>query len=231
MMGDFRASLYDIFGYLLPGIVSLAAICLAYAAIGPSLPATTLLPLTATPTLILATVVSYLLGHLAHSLGNTIPWLRSSAEDELLRDGGAPKGLVASARARIEPLVGSDLSDLSATELFALIDESRVLRDRSGDRAVYIYREGFYRGMVIATGLLTIVLIVLSFRGSLRLTLSTDACVYAGRRDIALTVVISSLAMLGYYGRMKRFARYRVQRLTYQWALASKEQDASPKLR
>src|SRR2546426_1116017 len=85
MVGDFRASLYDLFGYLFPGFVATAGIALVWHAIFATAAPIPLDPLTS-PILGSATlVVAYLLGHLCHAIGNVFT---TSPEDELLTSGG-----------------------------------------------------------------------------------------------------------------------------------------------
>ncbi len=219
-MGDLRVTLHDLFGYLLPGLVALASLALALSAFGSGVPELRMGSLGAPHLVTLILVCSYLLGHAVHSLGNALPLFSGAPEQHLLGDGGLPSELILKARTNLEKSLGISTTGLPLSELFALVDEARILRERSGDRAIYIYREGFYRGMAIATACLALGVMCLIVRGPVTVALAEDLILMARRAELVVVLLVSVGCVVGFYYRMQRFGRYRVQRALYQYILS-----------
>jgi hypothetical protein len=226
-VGDFTASLYDLFGYLLPGLIATAALMLL---------ATGTLDLSVLTNgvfLMAFLMGAYFIGHLVQAAGNRLFDKKlERAEVEVLNK------LPVKVRERMSQLLRACFADPSgqadtdpfdftkpeeAAAALAFIDESRVLGDKENERDLYIYREGFYRGTVIAFLLLGAMLLIRAWSGvsiswgsesNQSLELDYGRCVIAG-----LAVLIICMA---YYARMLRFTGYRVKRSIYYW-LALKE--------
>ena len=219
MIGDLRASLYDFFGYLLPGLVAAAGLTLLVQVLSrtPHIVWLNGLPETVLWTSLL--LGAYVVGHAVHALGNAIPSLSKSAETLALGPNGLPSPIVQRGVTALASRLGVDASQLSPDELFALIDETRVHRGSSGDRDVYVYREGFYRGMTIATAVLALGLVVHAWSPTLCLALEPQAPACVTRASVLACAAVSALCSWAFVRRMKRFGRYRVQRGLYQFVL------------
>ncbi len=218
MVGDFRASLYDLFGYLLPGFVAAVGIGLLWHAIFANDSAIPLDPL-ATPLIgSSALLVAYLLGHFCHAIGNIFP---TSPEDELLKSGGQESlTLLKAIDERFTVRHGVVATTLKPVEKYGILDEEGMFTGQRGDRDVYVYREGFYRGMVVAS-------LILSVGVAFHLPLDRT-CFSLGSSSTCLRSVEFLAIMLlsgayawGSFARMKRFGRYRVERAAFRWLAAT----------
>jgi hypothetical protein len=229
-MGDLRASLYDIFGYFIPGLFATLGLWLLMVSVmGEPVLITTAL-LQGPVALGIAAVVIYTVGHLVQAIGNSIPKLDGVdpgiAVTVPIGDGNSKRhGAVLSAatirlveeKLRLE--FGPSALEMPGRDRFSLIDEGRVRLGRDGDREVYIYHHGFYRGMVIASGLV--------FVGLVARTIAGPACINArdisacmGRLGFGASVICSLGAALGFWVRLCRFAKYRVTRAVFLWLQA-----------
>lgn len=99
MFAGLRVTLYEVFGYLLPGAVSLCG--LGIVAWSCFWPAATLAPPNASaPFWVTIGLIAYLLGHLTQALGNLVScgW---KPEVELLSEGSRVTALVDAAKKRL----------------------------------------------------------------------------------------------------------------------------------
>jgi protein PhnA len=238
MMGDLRGSLYDLFGYFIPGLFAGAGLWLILWSIAwPS----AVLDLTVTGeagVLILLVAVVYTLGHLVQAVGNAIPPLQGVDIDatltmDLSRKGSeVHKGLLSPATLEIlnrafELRYGPESLRMSPRDRYALIDESRVFASREGDREVYIYHHGFYRGMVVASGIIIVALLVRWIAGP-GCILVADSTFCLGSVESALSHGVGAASGYAFWRRLKRFAEYRLVRAVMLWlAIASQSKGES----
>ncbi len=152
MIENIRVTLYDIFGFFVPGTVLLGAILVALWAIYlPGLPLGSLDMTTWTS--VLFAILAYVAGHLCQAIGNQLQRLSSSSEQRTLEgrgDGALPESMVDAARQKAADLVGVRPDTLTSRWLFRICNTAIAQRGDYGDRDVYIYREGFYRGLAVA---------------------------------------------------------------------------------
>jgi hypothetical protein len=175
MLREVKFTLYEVLGYLLPGAVLLAALVLLTGAIYfPDEPLSWSASGAATWVGVLT--LAYLAGHLAQGLSNGFlrllewPWNRlrswageqswlgrqrwfSSNEQVYLAEGSSgrlPAQFLSAARTKAAKLSGVEEQALTEEWLFRICDEALVQRGNLGDREVFVYREGFYRGLCFA---------------------------------------------------------------------------------
>ena len=219
MIGEFRASLYDLFGYLLPGLVMTSALGILWWTIfGDS----TAFPIDFVATGVGGTgflILAYVIGHVAHAVGNSLPILRASLEDEILSVGhewSLPSPVLIAIDRSLRRRFSLDPTDLDAVLKYSLMDEGRALMEREGDREVYVYREGFYRGMVVALlfgGIAALARVFVSPTCfSYGLTTPCGTRVQAG-----VLFLLVGACIVAYYRRMRRFGRYRIERAVFLW--------------
>jgi hypothetical protein len=208
-MGTFAFTLYEVFGYLLPGSVTLFGLALLYwtlfvpkipldiVALQPGVGATTVI-----------VVLAYVIGHAIQSVGNKIfPHVEANAL-------AMPKIIAAMrdrARETAGALVGIAPEQMEPRWTYRILDEYAVQKGQPGDRDMFIYREGFYRGTSTALFFLSVMLLV-------RIA-SPETAIRFSKWTYAVScwpLLLSSLivAWLGWmlFQRYKRFADYRVTR-------------------
>jgi hypothetical protein len=203
-------TLYEILGYLMPGLIAAAALSISMWAIfhGDSV-----LPLSfwrLSPTGVLALLfVTYVLGHVVQALANPI----LKGVDARIMSDNDPAILVAKQRAsNLFQGTTVDISEISDIWLERVMDERCIQAGQQGDREVFTYREGFYRGNTIATVLFCAGLALCILTGSLRLRIA-DTVFAPSRCELGVMLMISGLAAWGMYRRFQRFSEYRVNRV------------------
>lgn len=212
MLRNIKVTLYDIFGYLLPGAVFLAGMAILFWAI--YIPRTTLLPVRLTIEIwVLVLLLAYFSGHIVQALGNLLMNPFPSTESLVLsknRAGSLPDALVQSAKSKASVMLGVDLKDISPEWLFRICDETVVQCGAIGDREVYQYREGFYRGLTVSFLVLFLSLTVRTAVPGTSLKLLDNLQAISG--SILLFFILISLAgSLLAFLRYRRFAKYRVE--------------------
>jgi hypothetical protein len=208
MLQNLAFTLYEIFGYLLPGGVALFALALLYWALFvPSVPlgiASFQLSLGAWT---LVVVMSYALGHAVQALGNK---LLRHIEDAALNTG-VDAAVNEQGQELAAQLLGIPAGKIEPKWLYRTLDEYAVQNGKPGDRDMFIYREGFYRGTCIALFLLSLGLLIrLSFPGaSIQFT---KWLFVVSSWQLLLTATIAAALGWLFLLRYKRFATYRVTR-------------------
>ena len=86
---------------------------------------------------------------------------------------------------------------------------------------MYIYREGFYRGMVVSAGLLTAALLARLATADTCVAVNAASTICLERRDLVLAAALAAAATLGFYRRMRRFTQYRLRRAALLWIIGS----------
>jgi hypothetical protein len=202
VLKDVQVTLYDIFGYLLPGFVALAALgALFWAVVAPHHPVT--VPNWSGEIWLAVIVSAYLAGHLLQAAANVV-W-------QLLRRSETPricevlKTLPADLRKALETVCGSSDPDV----IYAVSDAAVLQKGNASEREIFTYREGFYRGMVAAFSVAIIAVIVRWARGGAVYveggkTHSVPASAFA------FLLGLFCLAAVLSFGRNTRFARFRV---------------------
>jgi hypothetical protein len=236
MFQQAKVTLYDFFGYLLPGLVVLAAIGLLFWAIHyPSEPVTLSVPGAEAWVIILT--VGYIAGHMAQAFSNLLlrlleapfRWLRAwkrlekwlwfqkrcyfcSNEHVLLTQDALeclPAAMLDAAKAKAATLSGLPSDSITGEWLFRVCDEAVVQRGSMGDREIFVYREGFYRGLWAALLLLFIAIIVrMAVPGATVHLASGDKGVGTGVFWFFLVAV--GVCIYFSFQRFRRFGRYRI---------------------
>lgn len=246
-MKELQFTLYELFGYLLPGAVFCAGLSLLFWAIFYPQPHVEF-DLKTVEVWVASLGFAYLGGHVAQAIGNIFAKQFSSAEERVVNDEKSfPSSFVKACRAKIAktlkqcddislvlPDSSEPANDLSAQWLYRFCDDAMLRTGKLGEREVYVYREGFYRGafigfLVLATGLFSL---------ALRLWFGTeDHKARLGVLDLTgwrliYFVVLAGIASRLLWNRYCRFADYRVtQALLGYLAIKDKpdEKDHSPK--
>lgn len=219
----FGVSLYDYFAFLIPGLAFFAAAGVtAWALWAPD--AVLVRPAFSAEVWVAVLILGYLCGHVVQALANLIdsldmPLFRRwrEAEPERVRtrleDDGVTDAVIEQAKSRARGGLGlTDDSDVDL-KLLSKLGEELSAREGLTRLEMYAYREGFYRGGVIALTLLAGSLLFRSLRG--------DAVLVAPRPDqpsevlhivelpflslLTLAAIVLAAAIL-WFMRFQRFA-------------------------
>jgi len=213
VLKEVRFSLYEFFGYVLPGMVFL----LAWAVLLWAL----LLPKEVVPlrqldvqVVVASLLLAYLLGHAAQAISNLIFRTAGVSEFSCITDGALnalPKSALDTAAVKAARMTGIRREDMKPELLYSICDEALAQQGKIGDREVYQYREGFYRGVAVAAAVFTVSLLARA--------LGPQAVLTVGGQEVPLSrcVLFSLAACTGLcvwlsFQRYKRFVGYRVKR-------------------
>jgi hypothetical protein len=210
-------TLYEILGYIFPGAVTMLGIYLL------------LWKFMLVPeqnwdimsgwgwTALLA--IAYVFGHSVQAVTNLItrfvkpPSLRSQFSDELW----------STVKARAKESVGvSPAASLSNEDdrVFDIADHVLMQRGKTEMRDIYIYREGFYRGMTFALFVLACGCLVHILHSGIRLTAFGLALNLARSALVSIGIAVLMMAYL-YFNRYLRFLQYHRNYVIYSFLAIS----------
>ena len=208
MLSNFAFTLYEIFGYLIPGSLSFGGFVTLYWALfnshGPMRVASFDPDVGAWA---VGLAACYILGHASQAVGNKV--LRG-VEKKALEMESSPniRQLAWEAAAS---LLGLDIKDIKAKWVYRVLDEYAIQNGVAGDRDMFIYREGFYRGTCIALFFVTACLAVRAFIPGTSIVFACwtlDVTWY----ESTVTLLVSAGVALLFLQRYRRFVEYRVTR-------------------
>jgi hypothetical protein len=206
-MKQVELTLYEIFGYLIPGAVFTAGLSLVFWAI--FYPTDRVDIDLKTPEIWGSfLVLSYIAGHVAQGVTNLLVAYYPSVENALFSDGSDfPKTLVEACRAKVKELTGADAASMSGGWIYRVCDSALVKSGKIGDRDLFVYREGFYRGTFL--GMISLVVGFLSMIARI-----WDSKTQIGNMDLTIGrllffAVIACLSAIMLWRRYWRFAAYR----------------------
>lgn len=204
-MQSLRITLYEVFGYLAPGLLGVAALAVGIWSIYlPSVPLTADVIKPRPVFFFLIAFVAYILGHFLQAVGNL--HTRAEKRKRLCRDCQSLQAAAVEALKNKYQIttVCESLSDVTALA-FAIMSQT----GKADAYEVFVYREGFYRAGYISFAML-------AFSFLLRAMHSTFISV----RGITLTIPISLLIVsflfcatcsVFFLLRFRRFGEYRVK--------------------
>lgn len=213
MIEKIQFTLYEIFGYFLPGAIALAALFIIYWSL--CLP-TVALPIYKIHPNLTAWAgfvgVSYLIGHLVQGIGNK--FLPGAEDAALGAKGFIPAEIREAGRTRAAQLIGVAPTSVDPGSLFRFTDEYSLQKGLVGDRDIFVYREGFYKGCTISLAMLSIALF---FRGIFAGTaIKMPTYIYSiSRMQVFTTSILVAIATGVCKQRFHRFGAYRVSRALF----------------
>lgn len=201
-------TLYEIFGYFLPGAVGVFALAILFWAI--------FLPAAAIPVHSIELsklwyfgliVVSYYAGHVLQGVSRS---MFQNPDDVVLARVKNDLSIVKRAQEQLAAHLGmTDKETPSSSATARLCDEIAVQHGQLGDRDVFVYREGFYRGSVGAFLLLLLALLIRTIIPGAALRLPAEIYVVT-RWQLSFVMVVVSASILFLLQRYKHFAALRV---------------------
>ncbi len=159
---ELQLTLYEVFGYLLPGAVLTGGVSLIFWA--AFFPQTAIDFDIKTPEVWGTFLVSsYIAGHVAQGIGNAIVRRFESAEDHAINTVLEPE-IVAACKKKAKELTGADVENAKPKWLYRLCDDAVIRSGKIGEREVYVYREGFYRGTFVGAVFIVLGFVLLAIR-------------------------------------------------------------------
>jgi hypothetical protein len=200
-------SIFDLFGYILPGFVCITAIAIL---ISSTVNESNLLISNLSSSWITLTIAAYYLGQLCHRIGS----LFKVKFPKLFRSGdkGISDHLYYHLRNSLADSCKLELKDdqkINTLETYILAESVVVASGRTEERDSLMAREGFHKSSMIAFGLLSIILIMVTFMEGVKLSLSADFIIHTNNWQAALMILSSLLFTImfrqGYifYNRLK----------------------------
>ncbi len=225
MVEKLAFTLYEVFGYLLPGSVALIGFMFLYWAVfAPTVP---LGVANFQPSFLmwsLIAIASYLLGHAAQAVANRI--LRRIERSALAMQGvpWMPERAVQTA----SELLGVQLDKIEPAWVYRALDEYAVQTGKSGDRDMFVYREGFYRASSVTLFFLSLTLLIRMIVPGASIQF-TRWLFPVSWLELLTTAVVASLVAWLFLQRYRRFADYRVTRAVLS-ALVIRKTSSHPRL-
>jgi len=210
-MEKIAITLYDIFGYLIPGLAGLAALTVVFWAL--------FFPEAAIPILAwhLGTagytaiaVVAYCLGHVLQAFSAL---LFPNPADAIVRNS---TGEIRNVLKRVTDQIKRDLrigeqEEVAGRTVVKISDEAAIQFGKQGERDVYVYREGFYRGMSVGFGVLSISMVARLLRPEAAIELGHQTYPLSRAELFVSAILLASFSYL-MNDRYKKFAELRVMR-------------------
>ena len=207
MFEKFKFTSYELFGYLIPGATGLlAAWLLFWTLFHANMP----LALPSAPlswsSWVLLVVCSYIPGHALQALGNFV-----FRGPEYNLAGMVPPEILETAKSGAAAIAKCKPEVLSPGWLMTICDEAVIQSGKEGEREMFVYREGFYKGISVALIFMTIALLL---RFLVPGAVSYQQKVIAlSRTEIASMAALCAVAALLMLMRAHRFGRYRVMHI------------------
>ena len=206
MLDNFRFTLYELFGYLLPGSVALAALFIVYWACFAPEAVIWFTPFDLVRW-VASVIVCYVFGHAVQALGNSLPEINLDTPNERL-----PQWLREQARRAATDLLNADSHPrLDGRVVVQILDEYALQNGKEGDREVFVYREGFYRGTSISLAMLSAALLLRALKAGAAIYLPHGVFALTWR-PLLLTSVVSGVIAYLFFRRYQRFAWRRIMR-------------------
>jgi len=220
MLKDIKITLYDIFGYLFPGIVVFIALSIIFWTFLFCSKPITLIELNF-ELWILVIFASYILGHLVQATGNIIekknPRLNPDFYISKSKKDRIPDEIIKKAKSKINIVFNLNIEEIKNLKtrnkwLFRICDETISQYGASEYRDLFVYREGFYRGLTISFFILFASLLLRIGRpeASIKLygwTLSMN------RSAIISFAVIAIIGAILFFHRYQKFYKIRIRQV------------------
>lgn len=215
MIKDIEVTLYDIFGYLLPGCIALiSALILLWTICYPGQPFPIRTPNTFGYAILL--IVAYYAGHFVHVIADQLVNLFKIDRWRVLEkkdsDRSLPECIMEGAKRKIGHVLDLKADEVNAVPnkwLYRIADEVIGQCGQAGDREIFMNRVGFYRGSLVAFFMLWLSLIS-------RIGIPiTDVTIEGKVFEIPslafiLTVTFLLIGMIFLWYRYRKFVDYRV---------------------
>jgi hypothetical protein len=157
-------------------------------------------------------VVAYCLGHVLQAFSAS---LFPHPDDEIIRNA---TGDIRNVLKRVTDQIKRDLRigeqekrDIAGRTVVKISDEATIQFGKQGERDVYVYREGFYRGMSVGFGALSISLVVRLLRPEAAIEFAHQSYPLNKAELLVSAILLASFSYL-MSDRYKEFAELRAMR-------------------
>jgi hypothetical protein len=208
-MDKVSITLYDIFGYLMPGFIGLLALVVFFWSIFlPDVPAPFFKWELGTAGYVCVVLAAYYLGHVVQAFSS---FLFKYPDDALVKKGTSEiKEIIVVVSERIKEDLPPD-QELQGRNIVKICDEATIQFGAQGERDVFVYREGFYRGMSVAFLLLAIALTVRLFQSDAGIQLA-HSVYYVTRPQLFVIALLMAIFAYLMKNRYEKFAELRALR-------------------
>jgi hypothetical protein len=225
-MKEIQITLYDVFGYLIPGVISLVSIAILVGTLFlegaidiPTYPAFVWIALA---------VIAYITGHMTQAIATALLTLLPSTIHRTLTlrtKFSLEKEVLQRVNEKARRIAGIEgAATLNSGTVFEICDHYVQQHCKTDARDIYVYREGFYRGISVALlcfGVALLIRLPLEMSevrwAELRLSLS--------RSQVTALILVSFSGAWLMYQRYRRFGNYLVKFAVY-GVLVSKDEEA-----
>jgi len=168
----------------------------------------------------------YLIGHIVQGIGNIcerLPIVRKQLREKSPLSADLTKRIREAAVARF----GAVAADLKIHELSQLCDQTLVHHGSFGEREIFTYREGFYRGCMVGFAFLSLALLVFALRTETALNLG-DYLIKPGRIPTLLVSFLGACCAWIAFERFMRFGQHRIRSCLLRFLAFSVAAKANP---
>lgn len=222
MVGNLAFTLYEVFGYLLPGGITFIAFAVLYwASFVARMPLGIADFQAGLVTWVAVTITSYVLGHAVQGVGNIcFHGMEGSVLDS--ENGSAPLWMRECARKAAAGIldVGAD-DQIESRWLFRVLDEFALQSCKDGDREIFVYREGFYKGTSLSLFLLSAALLVRMVVPGACISFTKGPFQILWYEVLVTAAIVGGVAFI-FVRRWQRFADYRITRAVLAALVAQK---------
>jgi len=217
-----QITIYDIVGYFFPGVVSLFGV---YLILCPYL-----MPLehywiviTLVKWCILG-LSAYIAGHCIQGIANWLDkLLRSTSGVDQILSARSGSVAVKTATRHLSSIINVKEEEIKSQMLYEIMDSYVVQKGKTEIRDIYVYREGFYRGLCVAYVIVAIGILI-------RLLSCHCYKVFGGRISLTNTLlycflVPSVFAIVIFYQRFRRFETYRINFALHSFLVLNKNNE------
>ena len=164
-MNNFKLTLYELFGYLFPGILGLCGIVLIFFTIFFKNQVIDIDNLS-NKLVVVGIFVSYLIGHLIQAICNFFDKLLPKIEEDIFKPQYTSQEILQNFNKAIGTKLEMDVKKLNTDEIICLCDQILIQKNFLSQREIFEYREGFYRGTYVSFAILGLALIIRSIFAS-----------------------------------------------------------------